>query len=172
MYVWRFPHTSIPLNHKTHLLTLSWHSWEGLPSGKEKKREECGGRNGQKGKQNTNRRVGGWWILTKYAKLSFDIPIPLWSTSTRTESVLSCSDLPVRHTSLRMEHHSERSVNKNTIWITQYSIQFWFNKDFNQAKLCVREIRSWRLNKDIIYLREWPLWANSSIPIGFTYWIK
>lgn len=39
MNVWRFPHTRIPQNHKTHLLTLNWHTWEGFPSGEQGTRE-------------------------------------------------------------------------------------------------------------------------------------
>lgn len=41
--LWRFPHTCIPQNHKTHLLTLNWHTWEGFLSGEqESTEEECG----------------------------------------------------------------------------------------------------------------------------------
>lgn len=35
MSVWRFPHTYIPLTHKTHLLTLNWHTWDDFPSGEQ-----------------------------------------------------------------------------------------------------------------------------------------
>lgn len=49
MDVWRFPHTSIPPNHKTHLLTLNWHTWEGFPRGEQGRRRMW--RKRQKSKQ-------------------------------------------------------------------------------------------------------------------------
>lgn len=104
MHVWRFPHTRIPRNHKTHLLTLNWHTWEGFPSGNREQEsaeeEECRRERRIEQKAKIRERVDVWWILTKYEKLSFDVPIPLWSTSTWTISVLSCADCPVIHTSL------------------------------------------------------------------------
>lgn len=104
MNVWRFPHIHIPLNHKTHLLTLNWHTWEGFPSGeqgtRERRRRRMWRERQKEQKAKISRRVEVWRILTKYEKLSFDVPIPLWSTSTWTISVLSCADLPVTHTNL------------------------------------------------------------------------
>lgn len=64
------------------------------------KEEECKGIDRQEQKAKISRRVDAWRILTKYEKLSFDVPISLWSTSTWTISVLSCADGPVTHTNL------------------------------------------------------------------------
>lgn len=95
--VWRFPHIHIPESHKTHLLTLNWHTWEGFPSGEWGTRE----RGWWRRMWRESRTAAGSRILTKYEKLSLDVPIPLWSTSTWTMSVLSCVAFPVTQTNLR-----------------------------------------------------------------------
>lgn len=123
-------YTSVPLNHKMHLFTLSWHLGR-LPqrgeNGREKEREREGKkeqrrsmwRKRQAEQKAKNQQEGQkcWRLLTKYENFSFDVPDPLWSTSTRTNSILSCADLPVRHTSLGTKRHNEESVHKNTMWI-------------------------------------------------------
>lgn len=99
--VWRFPHICILLNHKTHLLALNWHTWEGFPSGEQATRQWGMGRKRLvEQKANISKRIEVRRTLTKYEKLSFDDPVPLCSTSTWTIFVWSCVDLPVTHTSL------------------------------------------------------------------------
>lgn len=113
MSVWRFPHTCIPLTHKTHLLTLNWHTWDDFPSGEQETSRrgeewECGGR---ERKNHSSVEVDVCRTLTKYEKLSFDVPVPLWSTTTWTISVFSSAEGPVMHTSLESsKQHNQISL--------------------------------------------------------------
>lgn len=87
-----------------------------FPVGNEKQAGEPRNENaeGERGKKNhISAQADVWRTLTKYEKLSFDVPVPLCSASTWTISVLSDAADPVMQTSLESsKRHNQISFHK------------------------------------------------------------